>query len=144
MTRSPREIEKWSKELLKDTPMKVESYHERREREDAHRALPKDRQPFMVIIMGMLDYGVLWIGPEGTEDENDMPPAMLASTAMHLPSGTQKREAQAEREANWWREKIREGMWMLPFTRDPSEHDIQVRQQWDLDALTEAIMQSYR
>lgn len=107
-----------SKELLKDTPMHTESYHETREREEAHRALPDERQPWMVCYFGMLDYGVLWIGPEaGTEE-------------------------QAESEAQWWRDRIGEGLELLPFDRRPLAHQVMVRQQWDLDALVKAIRET--
>ena len=125
-----REMDERSRELLKDTPMRAEGYNAEREREQAHRALPKGRQPFMVVFMGMLDYGVLWIGDEGPRGETR--------------AECRLRKIKAEREMEWWAKEIDKGLHMIPFTRDPSRHDLQVRQQWDLDALTDAIRRSYR
>lgn len=126
---SARDVEAWSRELLRHTPWKTESPTEERKREEEHRALPRERQPFMVVVFGMLDYGVLWIGPAGAEGED--------------PDGRARRERQAETELAWWAERVHNGMWMIGFTRQPHENDLQVRQQWDLDDLTQAIRSSY-
>lgn len=115
----PKITPRQSADLLSDTPMKTESISNRRRREDEHRAIPQEEQPFMVCYMGMLDYGVLWIGPRNGSEEV------------------------AEEEAQWWREKIERGLEILPFSRRPEAHMVMVRQQWDLDALTKAIHDSY-
>lgn len=109
-----------SVELLKHTPMYVESRSERDEREQRHRALPQSQQPWMVCYFGMLDYGVLWIGPDNGPERD------------------------ADAEAEWWRDQIRDGLEILPFSRRPEPHSVMVRQQWDLDELTKAIRDSYR
>jgi hypothetical protein len=122
--------ERTSKDLLKDTPLKTEGFNEQREREDAHRSIePIERQPFMVCYMGMLDYGVLWIGKPGFISETE--------------SEHRKREQIAERDLEWWAKHIDNGLQILPFSRRPSRHDLMVRQQWDLDALVEAIQRGY-
>jgi hypothetical protein len=121
-------IARWSRDLLKHTPWKTESLNEERARRERHRALPRDDQPYMVVVFGMLSYGVLWIGDDGG----------VGHVSDH------DRKQVAEREATWWRDQIRGGLEMIPFTRNPLPHDIQVRQQWDLDALACAILDSYR
>ena len=123
-----REVERKSAELLKDTPWRSETPNAERAREERHRALDKTDQPYMVCVFGLLDYGVLWVGPDGGADA----------------TSDADRERAARREMRWWQERIREGMHMSPFTRSPMEGDIQVRQQWDLDELTAAIRESYR
>jgi len=111
---------KRGEELLSNTPMKREGWNEQREREEAHRALPQEEQPYMVIFMGMLDYAVLWIGEPGGSEE----------------------DAKAEMQ-RWASEMERENFWLLPFTQNPHPGDLQVRQQWSLDSLVAAIQRSY-
>lgn len=119
--RTPSQRERASRELLKHTPMFTESFGEKRRREEAHRALPRDEQPHMVCYMGMLGYKVLWIAEDGSAE----------SLAL------------AERERDWWGALCADGFYMLTQTREPYDHEFMVRQQWDLDALTRAILSSY-
>ena len=118
-----------SRELLRHTPMKTEGYNARHEREDAHRALPQGRQPFMVCFMGIFDYGVMWIGEAGPRGETRR--------------DRKERELVAQREMEWWQDKIVHGLEILPFSRRPSPNDLMIRQQWDLDALVDAIQRGY-
>lgn len=129
MTATRKITARESEQLLKHTPMREEGHNAEHKREDEHRSLPKGRQPFLVIFMGIFDYGVLWIGPAGFRGESYME--------------RKARERAAEKEADWWRSKINKGMEVLPFTRDPSPHDVMVRQQWDLDELAAAIQRGY-
>lgn len=126
--RAERERERWSRDLLKHTPMVAEQWGDDRAREEAHRSVADDDQPFMVVYFGMLDYGVLWVGEYGNG-------AGLAQAY--------RREV-AERELEWWRARIEEGLELLPFAREPLAHCVQVRQQWSLDSLERAIRDSYR
>jgi hypothetical protein len=125
-----REIEKRSEILLRNTPMKSESFNDREVREKAHQQIePRERQPFMIVFMGMFDYGVVWIGKPGKVDE----------TRDQL----QARIDAAEGMLRFWHDQVDAGLVMHPFTSDPHKGDFMIRQQWDLDALTDAIMRSY-
>lgn len=105
-----------SRDILRHTPMKSESRDDQWAREQRHRAMLKDDQPYMVVIMGIFDYGVLSIN---------------------------ETQEQAERELAWWQGMVRQGLAIHPFSSRPSPNDLMVRQQWDLDALTAAIHRGY-
>jgi hypothetical protein len=117
-----REGEKRAKELLKGTPVATESYNAQRARQEAHRALPQGEQPWMVVYMGMLGYDVLWIAQDGSEESKRI----------------------AETEVEFWAKEFEKGMPMPGRTREPHRSDLQIRQQWDLDHLTRAILDSYQ
>lgn len=92
-------------------------YRELERLEDEWRALPNEEQPYLVVFFGLLSYKVLAVCD--TERDADI---MLG----------------------YWQDRAKAGNCAVKsYTRDASPHDFQVRQQWDLDALTHAILSSY-
>jgi hypothetical protein len=94
--------------------MLCETWSEKRAREDAHRSMEPGEQPYMVVCFGILSYRVIEV----------------CDTRHH-----------AECSLAVWQEHARRGGLAVPhLTDDVSPHDFQVRQQWDLDALVAAIL----
>lgn len=97
-------------------------FNDWRAKEEEWRALPDDQQPYLVVVFTALDYTVM---------------SEFAT------------ERRAEREAEWLRGQLRKiqraGLKAIsPFSGAWADGgDIMVRQQWDLDALTRAIRDSY-
>lgn len=89
------------------------------------RALPESEQPFLVCFMGLMGYGILAVCDTEEEAEEVLACYVLCTTLPRLASP---------------RRYMRQPGW----TREASPHDYQVRQQFDLDALTRAILGSYR
>lgn len=97
-----------------------------RRQEEAWRALPESEQPYLVVFFGMLGYEVVAVCDTEEEANEVLLYWQVCAVLGNLGGGG------------------RYGLRLKGWTRCVSPHDLQVRQQHDLDALTRAILESYR
>lgn len=102
-------------------------YNDDRKLEAEWRTLSQDEQPYLVVYFGMLGYQILAVCDTEPEAEEVLTVWTVCAVLGNLGGGS----------------KYGNGLRLKGWTRCVSPHDLQIRQQWDLDDLTSAIIGSY-